>query len=121
MSARHARQQRLREVGPEGQARIASGRFVIPGDGLRAEVAARYAAGAGVGCLVGDTDGPAARAARAVDASVRIEAVSLSGALGAGTAETFGIVDPMCLAVARGAFDALEAVRRLLGGDDAPR
>jgi len=72
---RHTRQVRLADVGPEGQARIARAVVDVPGTGLAAEVAARYLAGAGVGG-VRVQDPAAGAAARAVDASVRVEALT---------------------------------------------
>src|SRR5579863_1118142 len=69
---RHARQARLAGVGSDGQARIASAQVDVPLEGLAAEVAARYLAGAGVARLrvrsraVGE-------AARAVDGRVQVE------------------------------------------------
>jgi molybdopterin/thiamine biosynthesis adenylyltransferase len=108
---RHARQERLAGVGPAGQARIALATVEVRGSGLEAEVAARYLAGAGVGAVrVGDEI--AARAARAVDAGVRVEVVAgLAGPADEGPDE---IRDPHARAVAAGALAALRALRRML-------
>ncbi|HTA21411.1 MAG TPA: ThiF family adenylyltransferase [Polyangia bacterium] len=50
-ATRFARQLALPEVGPAGQERLARARALIVGDGLAAEIVARYLAAAGVGSL----------------------------------------------------------------------
>ena len=50
-ATRFARQLALPEVGPAGQERLARARALIVGDGLAAEIVARYLAAAGVGTL----------------------------------------------------------------------
>jgi hypothetical protein len=50
-ATRFARQLALPEVGPTGQERLARARALIVGDGVAAEIVARYLAAAGVGAL----------------------------------------------------------------------
>jgi hypothetical protein len=50
-ATRFARQLALPEVGPAGQERLARARALIVGDGVAAEIVARYLAAAGVGTL----------------------------------------------------------------------
>jgi hypothetical protein len=113
---RHGRQDRLAEVGSRGQSRIAASTADVRLPGLAGEVAARYLAGAGVGhlrvCEAGQVD-----AARAVDPSVRVELVGESAGEGASTGEGAGDGprDPSAAAVARGAREALRALRGILG------
>jgi hypothetical protein len=69
---RHDRQSRLAEVGSAGQARIGAATVDVRLEGLAAEVATRYLAGAGVGrlCL---RDRALADAATSIDPGVRVE------------------------------------------------
>ena len=124
---RHTRQIRLAGVGAEGQARIARAVVDVPGRGLAAEVAARYLAGAGV-CCVRVHDAAVAMAARAVDASVRVE---VAGENEQGEKEerrmndlllSFSpcsshneLSDPIARELASGALFALAALRAALG------
>jgi hypothetical protein len=109
---RHARQSRLAEIGPAGQARIARARVDVGLEGVAAEVAARYLAGAGVGGLRVPTEGVAA-AARAVDASVPVEVASTVAA--AAEPEALGALrDPCARALGHGALVALAALRGAL-------
>ena len=69
---RHDRQARLAEVGAAGQRAIAAATVDVETDGLAADVAACYLAGAGVGCVrVGDRE--VAAAAGSIDPAVRVE------------------------------------------------
>lgn len=49
---RFVRQVLLAEIGPAGQARLATAAAPVAGDGLHHEVAARYARAAGLGAIV---------------------------------------------------------------------
>ncbi|MGD0530047.1 MAG: hypothetical protein ABSE49_33235, partial [Polyangiaceae bacterium] len=69
---RHARQAQLAGVGASGQARIRRATAEVRLEGLAADVAARYLAGAGVSGLRVRAEELAA-GARALDASVRVE------------------------------------------------
>jgi hypothetical protein len=128
MEPRHTRQVRLAGVGAEGQARIARAVVDVPGHGLAAEVAARYLAGAGVGC-VRVHDAAAAAAARAVNAGVRVEVVEEGGereekqkikrSKGESPSDLLifcfsQLEDPSARAVASGALLALAALRAAL-------
>jgi molybdopterin/thiamine biosynthesis adenylyltransferase len=108
---RHGRQTRLAEVGSAGQARIASARVEVAGDGLDAFVAARYLAGAGVGSVCVGSEALAAAVAP-VDAAVHVE-VDRAGAAEAHV-DAFDLRDPAARAVARGARSALNALRAIL-------
>ena len=127
---RHTRQMRLAEVGPEGQARIARAVVDVPGTGLAAEVAARYLAGAGVAC-VRVQDPSAAAAARALDASVRVERIGEGEQEDGKTGSPLGrnqilpvfpsscfssedMKDPIARELATGALLALEALKAAL-------
>ena len=109
---RHGRQSRLAEVGASGQERIGRADAAVPLGGLAGEVAARYLAGAGVRRLRVNGDA-AARAARAVDPSVRVEVDATLGDVSG--ASPFGLRDRAADDVARGAHAALVALRRALG------
>jgi hypothetical protein len=113
---RHTRQIRLPEIGDCGQALFAAGRVRVVGEGLAAEVAARYLAGAGVGTLCVDGE-RVARAARAVDPDVKTEPAREAGAARAGP--PFELVDGAAREVAAGAWAALVALRRLLAKETA--
>jgi hypothetical protein len=113
---RHDRQSRLADVGVSGQARIAAATVEVQADGLAGEVAARYLAGSGVGCLR-VRDGRLAAAAASIDPAVRIElSASAAAPEPASTDETTGFRDPSALAVALGAREALRTLRGLLEG-----
>jgi hypothetical protein len=116
---RHDRQARLVEVGAAGQERIAAATVEIETDGLAAEVATRYLAGAGIGGLrVGDR--ALARAATSVDPTVRVEVVrgrrpTSEGAGATASDEScFELRDPSAREVARGAREALRVLRAIL-------
>jgi hypothetical protein len=109
---RHARQSKLAEIGPAGQARIARARVDVGLDGVAAEVAARYLAGAGVGGLRVPSE-DAAASARAVDASVPVE-VSAAIAVACEPAALAVLRDPSARALGLGALVALEALRSAL-------
>jgi len=109
---RHARQSKLVEIGPGGQARIAGARVDVALDGVAAEVAARYLAGAGVGGLRVRSQGTAA-AARAVDASIPVEVWPSVEASPEPTALA-SLRDPAARALGQGALVALEALRGAL-------
>jgi len=91
---RYTRQERLAEIGRTGQARIASARVELRLNGLAAQVAAKYLAGAGVEsvqvkpCVSDDDQG--------VDA--------------------LGMRDPVARDLARGAQAALRAIHEALRG-----
>ncbi|MDP9001715.1 MAG: hypothetical protein M3O46_16570 [Myxococcota bacterium] len=110
----HCRQTKLTEVGGTGQARIARARVDVRLDGAAADVAARYLAGAGV-AGVRVRDRALAEAARTiapgihvdVDPTLRVEV----------EVEDFGLRDPACRDLARGAHAALRALRAALEED----
>jgi hypothetical protein len=106
---RHARQARLAGVGAEGQARIGRASVEVRLDGLAADVAARYLAGAGVGCVRVRAEELAA-GARAIDAGVRVE---VDPSLGVG-ADAVDLDDASARDLARGALCALRAIRAAL-------
>jgi hypothetical protein len=111
---RHSRQSRLTDVGPEGQARIARTVAVVPGQGIAAEVAARYLAGAGV-AVVRVSDEATAAAARAVDPGVRVEVEPELAAPVPDEVEVPAVLtDPAARAVATGALLALRNLRAAL-------
>ena len=116
---RHARQTRLAEVGPGGQAKIAAASAEVPGEGLAALVAARYLAGAGLAGLR-VREAAAAAWAQAMDARVRVDVDPLlEGALPAAPSE---IRDPAARQLAAGALHALGVLRSVLAlgpGDQA--
>ncbi len=115
---RHDRQSRLADVGASGQARIAAATVEVRADGLAGEVAARYLAGSGVGCLR-VRDGGLAAAAAATDPSVRVEVSEVPAPAAPGSAstdESSGFRDPSARDVARGAREALRTLRGLLEG-----
>lgn len=73
MSAeRYLRQQTVAAVGALGQARITAGVVALEGQGLDAEVAALYLAGAGVGTL--QVDLRLVPACRALNATINVQA-----------------------------------------------
>jgi hypothetical protein len=116
---RHGRQSRLADVGLAGQKRIAEATVEVRSDGLAGEVATRYLAGAGVGSL--RVPSPALAAiARSVDPAVRVEAVSRAGtragepSIAADHEPPFR--DPSAGDLARGAREALRALRAVLEG-----
>ena len=115
---RHGRQSRLVDVGAPGQQRIAAATVEVRSEGLAGEVATRYLAGAGVGAL--RVPSPAfAAAARSVDPAVRVEVVVASaGREEAREApqEDPDFRDPSARELARGAREALHALRKILGG-----
>jgi hypothetical protein len=109
---RHARQMRLAEVGAAGQAKIASARVPVGGEGLASLVAARYLAGAGVGSVCVRTQELAGAVAR-VDPAIRIDVdARLAGSL---PDDAFDLLDPAARSVASGARMALGALREVLG------
>ena|SRR5450432_1300723 len=120
---RHDRQARLAEIGAAGQSAIAAATVDVETDGLAAEVAARYLAGAGVGCLR-VSDRAVAAAAGSIDPAVRVEIVaggharpSSDGAPVTATDDpSLALRDPCAREVARGAREALRALRCILEG-----
>jgi len=112
--SRHGRQTRLAEVGSAGQARIAVATVDVTVEGLAAEVATRYLAGAGVGCLrVQQADGVRLAAiASSIDPAVRVEAVEFQTA---SQEDGLELRHPGARDVALGARLALRALRRALG------
>jgi hypothetical protein len=107
---RHGRQIRLREVGEDGQARIARARPRVLAVGLAGEVEARYLAGAGVAAFV-VADDRAARAARAVDARAT---VTVEPAFAPPSPLPFEVEDASARAVAEGAWRALLVLRKAI-------
>lgn len=93
---RTLRQRLVAEIGDAGQARISAARAVIAGDGLAADVEARYLRGAALGAVESDANATPARAA--------IE----------GGVEALG-VDAAAGAVIAGSARALATIRRALG------
>jgi proline racemase len=110
---RYGRQTKLVEVGAIGQARIARARVDVHADGLAGEVAARYLAGAGVGCVRVRTE-HLASVARAVDPAVEVEVVPALECDVQRTLDDFR--DPAARAVAQGAYLALRALRAAIDG-----
>lgn len=109
---RHARQTRLDGVGAAGQARIARTRVDVGLDGLAADVAARYLAGAGVErvrvrtAALGD-------GARAIDAAVQVEVAAQVDPSPESDA-SLDLRDPVAREAARGALLALRVLREAL-------
>jgi hypothetical protein len=126
---RHDRQARLPGVGTVGQERISAAIVEVQSEGLAAEVAVRYLAGAGVGGLR-VRDRALAAAAASIDPTVRVEtetggasasttgdAFASTGACCEPTDEAFAdLHDPTAREVARGAREALRALRAVLEG-----
>jgi hypothetical protein len=112
--SRHGRQTRLAEVGSAGQARIASSTVDVALEGLAGEVATRYLAGAGAGCVrVGPADGARLAAiARSIDPAVRVEVVEFRSA---SHEDGLELRHPGARDVALGARLALRALRGALG------
>jgi len=109
---RHGRQSALAEVGVAGQARIGEARVEVALEGLAGEVAVRYLASAGVGCLR-LSDERLAVLARAVDPRARVEMASALAVDPGG--EPLGLRDPAARDLAVGAHRALRALRSALG------
>jgi molybdopterin/thiamine biosynthesis adenylyltransferase len=110
---RHARQARLAGVGAEGQARIGRASVEVRLGGFAADVAARYLAGAGVGCLRVRGDELAA-GARAIDAGVRVELDPSLGLADDQGGDLVDLDDASARDLARGALFALRALRAAL-------
>ena len=110
---RHARQARLTGVGCEGQTRIEGARVDVPLDGLAADVAARYLAGAGV-AAVRVRSAAVAEGARAIDRRVAIEVTPALRSEPSETGPAAGLRDPVARELARGALCALRVVRVVL-------
>jgi hypothetical protein len=113
---RHGRQDRLAEIGSQGQARIAAATADVRLVGLAGEVATRYLAGAGVGRLRVREAGLVA-VARAVDPAVRVEVVDAGADSNAGAhsgAGDFAFRDAAAAALALGAREALRVLRGIL-------
>lgn len=114
--SRHGRQTQLVEIGSAGQERIAESTAVVRGEGLAAEVATRYLAGAGVRCI--RVREPAlAVVAASIDPAVRVEiderAAESEAPRSASVAHDFR--DAAARHVALGAREALHALRTALG------
>jgi hypothetical protein len=108
---RHVRQERLAEVGAEGQARIASACVEVRLDGLAADVAVRYLAGAGVGRLRLREDRLVASALE-IDPAARAQVDPTVGTDDA--VDAFDLRDRAARDVMRGALTALRALRAAL-------
>ncbi len=118
MTARHARQIRLAEVGTAGQARLAAARAEVHLSGDAARVAVRYLAGAGFGAL-GVPSAALAAEARAVDPDAPVEVVPSRAASSPSPSalaspSPFAYLDPAARDVAEGAALALAQIRRAL-------
>jgi hypothetical protein len=115
--ARHTRQARLAAVGVERQRKLASREARVQACGFAGEIEARYLAGAGVGALTVKDDAHA-RAAVAVDPSVRIEiaqnAPESSEQSVSPLPPILVALDPAARELAEGAFRALQTLRSLL-------
>lgn len=110
---RHARQARLVGVGRDGQARVRRAQVDLALDGLAADVAARYLAGAGV-ARVRVRSEAAAEAARAIDRAVVVLVDPSLGVDEPGETAAWGIRDPAAQQLARGAIAALRSLRHAL-------
>ncbi len=108
---RHTRQTRLTAVGAEGQARLAGASGEVRLDGFAADVAARYLAGAGIGCVRVRSE-EAAGGARAIDANVRVEVDPSLGVV----VDAVDLDDASARDLARGAMCALRTIRAALEG-----
>jgi hypothetical protein len=123
---RHARQSRLPEIGPAGQARLARAQIDVPLTGFAGDVAVRYLAGAGVGRLR-VADGSLVEEARAVDPAVVVEvAPDVVRASGSATVLSDGPCESVlrhatARDLARGAVWALGAIRAALAEDGSGR
>jgi hypothetical protein len=109
---RHGRQVRLAEIGAEGQRRIANASVDVGLDGLAADVAVRYLAGAGVS-RIRVKDGSLVGIAAAVDPAIE---ATLDEGLGAEPAPDLPLRDPVARDLARGAHLALGAILGALRG-----
>jgi hypothetical protein len=112
---RYGRQKRLAEIGPAGQERIGRAAVVVAGEGLAADVAVRYLAGAGVARLCVRDPALAARA-RAIAPGVTVEVDPLLPPAADVDVAAFGLRDPAAREVARGAIAALRAIRAAIEG-----
>jgi hypothetical protein len=112
---RHARQARLAEVGAAGQARIGRAVVDVRLDGFAADVAARYLAGAGV-AAVRVRDSALGAGARALDARVRIDVDASLAVAADSDGGASDLRDPAAREFARGAREALRALRVALHG-----
>jgi hypothetical protein len=113
---RHVRQVRLKEVGTEGQARIARAVVDVRLDGLAADVAVRYLAGAGV-AGVRVRSSAVAEGGRAIAPRIRVD---VDPTLALDVEEGgFDLRDPAPCDLARGAHAALRALRAALDGPSA--
>ena len=108
---RYTRQARLAEVGERGQALLCAAEATLVGEGVAGMIAARYAAGAGV-------LSPRVRAAEALTAGAavdaRMRAVTDPSLETAKVPAWLDLRDPAARDVARGAYEALVAIRALL-------
>ena len=119
MSAyRHSRQVRLVEIGEDGQARLARAVVAVRGAGYAGELEASYLAGAGIG-TIRVVDDAQARTVGAMDASVRVERGAPARTLESTPLDALEGMDASALDVARGAWRALDTVRRVIAGPDA--
>jgi|HubBroStandDraft_6_1064221.scaffolds.fasta_scaffold1588574_2 hypothetical protein len=112
---RHDRQARLAEIGSAGQARIAAASVEIRSEGLAAEVATRYLAGAGVRELRVH-DCVLAAAANAIDPAVCAVVDVEMPTTASGDEASLEFRDPSAREAARGAREALQALRGLIEG-----
>jgi hypothetical protein len=117
---RFTRQERLVEVGEEGQARIEAGRVSVSARGFEGWVEGRYLAGAGVAVLVVEDLGVGEGAVR-LRSDVVIEAKPPAGAArDAGLVDgdvDAGLANPVAGAYVAASRRSLRALRALLEGD----
>jgi hypothetical protein len=106
--SRHARQVALKEVGLSGQTRIRATTVEVPLEGLAAEIAVRYLAGAGVGRLR-VRDARLAEIVKETDPSVAVAVDDQPS--GVEPVDVLGLGNGPAGDLARGAHAALRALR----------
>lgn len=118
---RHARQSKLTEIGAGGQAKIAAATVAVSLDGVAADIAARYLAGAGVAVLR-VRDPAFAEGARALEPALgvavvafEVEAAGVSVVTDDARRVDDVLRDPAARDLARGALAALRALGGVLG------
>jgi hypothetical protein len=110
--SRYSRQIAVREFGPRGQSALERAQVRIAGSDLAAEVCARYLAGAGVGTL--SVDPVLVSSCRAINATIRVEALPSGGPLAVELAGARFSPDDDGSSVGRGARAARWAIARAL-------
>jgi hypothetical protein len=112
---RHTRQVRLVEVGEEGQARLGRATVAVRGGGAAGVLEARYLAGAGLG-TIRVADEAQARAVSEMDGSIRVERGAPAPPPEPTPLDALEGLDASALDVARGAWRALDTLRRVIAG-----